>query len=477
MKRKKTIFLTGATGNMGQEVLKQLLAHNDKFNIVALVLPGKKDRKIIATYSNTPGLKIIWGDLTNYDDVLRCVTGADYVLHVGGMVSPAADYLPELTMKVNIGSVDNIITAIQSQPDPDAVRLVYIGTVAETGDRNPPIHWGRVGDPVKISKFDNYAISKTIAERKVIECGLKYWVSLRQTGILYPALLTKLDPIMFHEPLRGVFEWVTAADSGRLLLHLCNVDLPDAFWKNVYNIGGGQAYRTMNFEFMQRTFQLLGIRDFTKAMEANWFATQNFHGQWYEDSDKLENYLHFRSGTLDDFLKEMKKQAPFSSRLAKFIPASWLKRFVFASVVRQEFGTLYWIKNDVREKINAFFGSRIKWEQIGTWDNLSIPQPSTVPIRLDHGYDENKPDQEIALEDVQQAAVFRGGKCHSPFMEKGNLSAILQWQCAFGHNFEATARLVLKTGHWCPHCFSMHDQYAEEAKRNAFFAQVWNPLQ
>ena len=30
--------------------------------------------------------------------------------------------------------------------------------------------------------FDYYAVSKIAAERYVIESGLKYWVSLRQTG-------------------------------------------------------------------------------------------------------------------------------------------------------------------------------------------------------------------------------------------------------------------------------------------------------
>ena len=41
------------------------------------------------------GIRIVWGDLTSYQDVLNGVTGADYVLHVGGMVSPAADYFPK----------------------------------------------------------------------------------------------------------------------------------------------------------------------------------------------------------------------------------------------------------------------------------------------------------------------------------------------------------------------------------------------
>ena len=172
-------------------------------------------------YANRAGLKIVWGDLTHFEDVLACVTGADYVLHVGGMVSPMADYHPELTMKVNVGAIQNILKAIRMQPEPDRIKLVYIGSVAQTGDRNAPIHWGRVGDPIRISDFDHYALSKTLAEREVIESGLKYWVSLRQTGILYGNIVRQLDPILFHEPLNGVLEWVTDVDSGRLLANVC----------------------------------------------------------------------------------------------------------------------------------------------------------------------------------------------------------------------------------------------------------------
>ena len=132
-----------------------------------------RDKTIIAPFEGVDGIRVVYGDLTNYDDVLNCVNGADIVLHVGGMVSPAADYHPKATLKVNVTAAQNIVKAIKAQPAPDKVKLVYIGTVAETGDRNPPIHWGRAGDPIKISIYDFYALSKTIAEREIIESGLK----------------------------------------------------------------------------------------------------------------------------------------------------------------------------------------------------------------------------------------------------------------------------------------------------------------
>ena len=181
---KKTVFLTGASGTMGWAAFKELYARTQMYNIVVLLLDSKKNRAKFAADLKDPHVRIVWGDLTEYGDVLDAVTGADYILHVGGMVSPAADYFPKKTLFTNITAMKNIVAAVKAQPDPDSVKVAYIGTVAETGDRNAPVHWGRCGDPIQISVYDHYAISKTVAERILADSGLRYWVSMRQTGIL-----------------------------------------------------------------------------------------------------------------------------------------------------------------------------------------------------------------------------------------------------------------------------------------------------
>lgn len=73
---------------------------------------------------------------------MKCVKGCDLILHIAAFVSPAADYNPKLAMKINYGSTRNLINAIYELGQENHTRLVYIGTVAETGDRIPPIHWG-----------------------------------------------------------------------------------------------------------------------------------------------------------------------------------------------------------------------------------------------------------------------------------------------------------------------------------------------
>jgi hypothetical protein len=253
---------------------------------------------------------------------------------------------------------------------------------------------------------------------------------------------------------------------------VCEDDVPDEFWGRVYNIGGGAACRVTNYEFAQKTYAALGIADFQRVCEPRWFATRNFHGQWYADSDVLDHYLRFRRESVDDFLVQVRAHLGLRRWATRCVPSVLIKRRLEA-VTRGEGGSLHWIEHDEADHIAAFFGSRDAWERIPGWEKFTAVRPSETPTRLDHGYDESKPRSALALEDMRAAATFRGGACLSATMERGDLCARLRWRCAFGHEFEASPTLVLLGGYWCPRCLPAPWNYAEEAKRNPFLAQVW----
>lgn len=190
----RRVFLTGATGVMGSRGLKELTADTRKYEVTVLARDSKKNRRLLAPFIEK-GVKVIWGDLLDKDAVRSGVKNADIVLHVGGMVSPAADWYPEKTIKTNLGAMQNIIDA--SLALNDDVKIVYIGSVSQYGNRSVPDHWGQCGDPLTPAYFDAYAYSKTEAERMLMESGLRWWVSLRQTGILHSGLLKRLQ-IQYH---------------------------------------------------------------------------------------------------------------------------------------------------------------------------------------------------------------------------------------------------------------------------------------
>lgn len=474
---KKTVFLTGATGIMGRAGFQELLSRSDKFDITLLVRPSLKNRIRMRKYAKLKNVRIVWGDLTCYEDVLDGVTGADYVLHVGGMVSPKADPKPKTTRAVNVLGADNIVRAIKAQPFPDRIKTVYIGSVAQTGDRNPPLHWGRTGDPINISIYDHYAVTKTIAERIFAESGLKYWVSLRQSGILYGGILKNFNPIMFHVPLRGVLEWATVEDSGRLLANVCEDWVPENFWRGFYNIGSGEQFRLTNYHFECLTLKAAHCPPPEKIFEAHWFARRNFHGQWFEDSDKLDDILHFREKiSCDEYFRRMSAQLPFYFKLAGLVPAPVIKFFIKRLASSAPFGILHWMKTGDKARISAYIGNPQPPQP--TWKDIDLSRPSPVPLHLNHGYDESKPLHDLTIEDMRQAAEFRGGECLTERMDKGALDSLLEWRCQNGHVFHATARLVLLGGHWCDKCLPMPApwNYDSIAAGNPFFAQVWEPF-
>ena len=488
---KTTVFLTGATGTMGWQGMQVILRFPDRYRLRILVRPSKKNREMLSPLSGK--VEIVWGDLTRYEDVLKGVTGSDVVLHVGGMVSPRADYCPEATRRVNLSAAENIRRAVLAQPEERQPKVVYIGSVAQMGDRREPFHWGRAGDPLCVSPYDHYGVTKVMAERILSDYPIRRWVSLRQSGILHPGILSNFDPIMFHVPLRGVLEWATVEDSGRLLERVCRPDVPDDFWNNFYNISSGASYRLSNYEFECLLLKAVGCPRPERIFEPRWFATRNFHGMWYLDADKLEDYLHFRANIpVEEYFRQL-AQSPSLSLPLRFAAKTHVARLfphIIKGIMRhlantREHGTQWWIRHRVEPRIHAFYGSLEAYEAIPDWKHKQEAPLSKKPVVLCHGYDESKRLEELSLADMQQAAAFRGGACLSVSMQQGDVDTPLEWRCAEGHTFQASPCQVLLGGHWCPECFpypyasspAPHPwEWDRLAKGNPFVSQLWSPL-
>ena len=478
--RKEVVLLTGASGSMGFETFKLLWEKRDRYDIVLLLRPSKKNQKQFHRYKQE--VKIVWGDVLNREDVVEACRGIDWCLHPMALISPEADRHPEMAEKVNARGTQYLVEAIEAE-NPDHIRLVYIGTVAEYGDRLPPVHVGRTGDPVIPSVYDHYAISKVKGELAVMQSRIKHRVSLRQTFIMIPGLFSLMDPIMFHQPIHSCMENITARDSGRLLVNCLEVADDSEFWGGYYNISGGPACRITFLEFLDRIYSMLGIR-YRKVMERRWFALKNFHMLFYEDSGKLNDYLHHWEGgqTLEDYFGEVWKKMPWylkaTAWYAKYIPpyrgfVEAVTRGQLKKLAHKDDGTMGWIRNNDTGKIKAFYGSMEAYQEIPGWDQQmpSLDQ-SQHHLKLDHGYDELK--EMLTQEDLQKAAAFRGGNLKAENWD-GNMHRSLKWKCCQGHAFSMTAHAVLKGGHWCTECISPPWNYGILAEKNPFAAQALKP--
>ncbi len=495
--KKEIVFLAGASGSMGHEAFKNLWTRRDKYDIVLLQRPSKKNKKLFKPYEKKCGIKsipgkgivecngfkIVWGDATRYDDVLEACKGIDWCLCPMAFISPAADRNPEMARAVNTIAIQYIVRAIEAQPNgAKHIKFVYTGSVAETGDRLQNIHVGRVGDPLKPSIFDFYAVTKIGGERAVLESNIKHWASLRQTFIMIPDVMSLMDPIMFHQPIDSFMENNTNRDAGRALINCLDIPDDSDFWRRVYNMAGGPSCRINFYDFINKSMDINGVGNIESVTERKWFALRNFHMQYFEDSLILNEYIHNWGDSMEDFFKIMAKNRPLYLKMVawscKKLPAIQRKiqKITYKKLKKlalDKTGTLYWYENKMDMRISAFYKDYETYESIPDW-GVDMPQMNSELewYRLDHGYDESKEKLEFA--DLQGGAKFRGGECLSTEWD-GDMYATLKWKCAFDHEFDAKPYSVLKAGHWCPECLAPPWNYDEIAKKNPFFAQVWYP--
>ena len=111
------IGLTGGSGNMGVEALKQFLKLEfiDKIN---LLLRNKKRnhsfaKKLKKQYPNK--INVIFGNIENHDDCLKLVEGTSYIFHLAALIPPMADHNFEQTNLTNNVGVKNLLREIEKQ--------------------------------------------------------------------------------------------------------------------------------------------------------------------------------------------------------------------------------------------------------------------------------------------------------------------------------------------------------------------------
>lgn len=494
---KKTVMITGASGTMGSEVLKQVAATND-YRITVILRMCKRNKKLAAALKQKYGsmINIIMGDLSVFTDCERFVESADYIVHCAAIIPPASDHNSDAAYKSNYLGTLNLINAIKKLQRTDSVKFIHIGTVAEYGNRTFKHPWIRVGDPLLTSAFDFYGATKVMAEREVIESGLSKWVSLRQSGILYDNVMINNmnDGLMFHTCWNTPIEWATAKTSGLMIKNLLQKDsnkkLPEEFWRNVYNIGNGSSARVTGYETLDRGFKLMG-RSVKDIFLPNWNSKRNFHCGWFADSKILNDYLDFQHEGFEDFFKKLERKFWYF-KFGKPFPAL-IKKFAIEPLLKNSNAPMYWVKNNFEKRIKAFFSSMQEFNLIPTdWKNYNLlcenknPEDGTYidyeklkdendidRFLLKHGYDETKPVSELDIADMQEAAEFRGGKCLTPAMTKGDLYTPIEWECHNGHKFSATPYLVLKSGHWCPSCSVPPWNFDELSRHSKFYSQIW----
>lgn len=510
----KTVLITGASGSMGSEALKAVMAAGS-FKGLVLLRRKPANEKLKTSLEKRYGgrIEVLFGDISEFADCAAAVAKADYIINCAAVIPPFSDFNPQAAEKTNHLGAQNLVRAIEADRRSEEKKFVHIGSVAEYGNRFFPLHWGRVGDPLLSSPYDYYAVTKIKGERCVVESGIAHWVSLRQSGILYDDVLMNNmgGGLMFHTCWNTFIEWSTARDSGRLIGNLILADaegrLPLSFWQKCYNIGNGAGARVTGYETLDRGFQLMG-RSAREIFKPHWNSARNFHCFWYLDSDELDELLGFRAETFESFFAGLSRKQWYF-KLGKPFPRL-IRKFAIERLLKDRNAPLYWVDHNIEGRIKAFYGSREAYEKIPRrWDQYTLIPSEEVKdlstaeildlrgrseltgadlafisdngyrgknraVILSHGYDESKPDCELDLADMQGAARFRGGRCLDDAMARGDLRSRLTWECHNGHRFKASPYTIIKAGFWCAQCCEpVPWNFDALAKKVPFFAQAW----
>jgi dihydroflavonol-4-reductase len=126
------IFLTGATGFIGQPLTRSLLSRG--WSVTALV--RKPDSPQVQALSRM-GAQLAAGDITERDTLRAAMTGADIVVHNAGHYELGLDRTGRQRMQaINVTGTENVLGLARELGIP---RTVYVSTVAAFGETGPRV--------------------------------------------------------------------------------------------------------------------------------------------------------------------------------------------------------------------------------------------------------------------------------------------------------------------------------------------------
>lgn len=337
METKRNILLTGASGTVGYEVLKQLYKNIDYFNITVFDVKNGKSQKKFKKFKNK--INIVYGDICDTKKLQKICVNKDVVIHLAAIIPPFADEKPELAHQVNTIGTKYLINSLE-QYSPNAF-LLYSSSISVYGDRleTPLI---TVNDPLIPSKGDEYAKTKISSEKNIQNSKLD-WSIFRLGAIMGGHKMSKL---MFHQPLKTSLEIATPQDTARAFVNA--IDKQEQLSKQIFNLGGGKTCQTNYEDFLSRSFKIYGLGKLNFNKKA--FAEKNFHCGFYADGDKLNAILNFRKDTLNTYFDNEKQKISLFKKAIISIFKKPIKAFL-----QKQSEPLIALKNNDKKLINHFF--------------------------------------------------------------------------------------------------------------------------
>jgi len=295
---KKTIFITGGTGLLGNYLIKTAL---EIYNICSTFFPADKENYLKYDCSKC------YVDIRNKELVLNTIKEIrpDCVIHTVSLAN--VDYVEknkDEARRTNLGGTTNIIEACKEI----SAKLIYISSNAVFDGENPPYS---EEDPV--SPLNYYGELKTREEKKVKESGLKY-------AIVRPILMYGWNlQVERKNSVTWLIDLLKAGKEVNIVDDIyCNPlfveDCCTAIWRiislgkeGIFHVGGRDEMN--RYEFACTTAEVFGFsKDFLRPIKNSFFADIAPRAQNTTYCiDKIEKELNFFPRGVREGLEVMKQ--------------------------------------------------------------------------------------------------------------------------------------------------------------------------
>jgi nucleoside-diphosphate-sugar epimerase len=297
----KHVLVTGACGNIGANVVDQLLERGYAVRAVDLDTPA--GRKKAARWGTDVDLR--FGSICNESLVRDAVEGVDHVIHLAAMVPPVTDVDQAAGYMVNVVATRSILRACEDSPS--RPRLTFTSTAAIWGKNDEVDRPRRADEP--ISPSDNYSRQKAECEAMLNASDLD--TVIFRIAMTPPVEPGALSPFVFdmHPDMR--VEFTHPKDQA---LAIANSLVVDDIVGRTLCLGGGEKNRYRYREFMNMAFAAMGFPPLQKEA----FGDALFLTDWV-DSEDSQPILDYQRRGADEYFAEVAAELGPARYLMKVI--------------------------------------------------------------------------------------------------------------------------------------------------------------
>jgi len=288
------ILITGAFGNLGTQILN--LLKNTEHEVRCFSTKSRRAKKVARKYKQR--FEIFYGDIRNFDDVVKAVKDQDIVIHLAAIVPPKFNHISlDYSREVNVCGTDNVVQAIKQSEQ--KTKIIFASSVAVFGDvRRRGACVLASDEPPNPNADDIYAQQKVLAEEIILKAPIQW--SIFRFGFMLNIDNLKMDPMMFEVPLDTNMEIIHLRDAAYAVVQALE---KEEIWQKIMLVAGGEDCRLTYKEFVSTMLNTMGVGELPEEA----FTKNDFHCA-FMDTTESQELLKYQRSSFDDTILEMKQK-------------------------------------------------------------------------------------------------------------------------------------------------------------------------